>query len=417
MHLSPRRWPLSAKICVGVLAALALAALVGPWLAPYAPEHPDWNALSSAPSTRHWLGTDAIGRDTFVRCMYGLRLSLLLGFGATAIALVIGLSYGACAGYFGGRVERLLMRGLDVLSALPFLLIVILLLTLFDRSLPLLLAAIGGYVWIDLARVVRAEAARLRELPFVQAARAAGASGWQILRWHIVPNLLGLALVYASLLAAQAILVESFLGFLGLSVDQPSAGLGTLLEEGAQELDSAPWTLLAPALLLVATLASFQQLGDALRDALDVRNATDAGGSAGGESAEVGGPSRPETGAVGGPSRPGAAVVGGPSRPDGWPVEDQGSRLEAAPTKAALTRATLTKPASTQATLTQGASTAAAASAVVGGPSRPDGWRAGDGSSRLEAAPTRTTLTKAAPTKATPTQAAHSVAAFPAAGA
>ncbi len=268
-----RRMPRSALVCLAVLAALALLALIGPWLSRFAPEHPDWNALSAAPALAngHWLGTDAIGRDIFVRALYGLRLSLLLGFGATAIALAIGLAYGATAGYLGGRIERLMMRGLDVFSALPFLLIVILLLTLFERSLPLLLAAIGGYVWIDLARVVRAEAARLRELPFVLAARASGASALQILRWHIVPNLLGLALVYASLLAAQAILVESFLGFLGLSMDQPSAGLGTLLEEGAQELDSAPWTLLTPATLLVATLLCFQQLGDALRDALDVR--------------------------------------------------------------------------------------------------------------------------------------------------
>lgn len=276
MRLSRRRWPHSAKICVGVLAMLALGALLGPWLSPWPPEHPDWNALSVAPSMArsHWFGTDAIGRDTFVRCCYGLRLSLLLGVGATAVALAIGLLYGAVAGYLGGALERALMRGLDVLSALPFLLLVILLLTLFERSLPLLLAAIGGHVWIDLARVVRAEAARLRELPFVLAARAAGASPWQILRWHIIPNLLGLALVYASLLAAQAILVESFLGFLGLSVDQPSAGLGSLLEEGAQELTSAPWTLLAPALVLVLVLACFQQLGDGLRDALDVRTAS-----------------------------------------------------------------------------------------------------------------------------------------------
>ena len=275
MTTALRRLPRSASACIIVLAALALLALVGPWLSHFAPEHPDWNALSSAPSIAngHWLGTDAIGRDTFVRALYGLRLSLLIGLGSTTVALAVGLAYGASAGYLGGRSERLMMRGLDVLSALPFLLIVILLLTLFERSLPLLLAAIGGYVWIDLARVMRAEAARLREQPFVLAARAAGASASQILRWHIVPNLLGLALVYASLIAAQAILVESFLGFLGLSIDQPSAGLGTLLQEGTQELDSAPWTLLVPAILLVATLACFQQLGDALRDWLDVRGA------------------------------------------------------------------------------------------------------------------------------------------------
>lgn len=263
-----RRLPRSAVVCLSLLGALALLAMVGPWLSPYSPEHPDWTALSVAPSLAHahWLGTDAIGRDVFVRACYGLRLSLLLGVGATILALAIGLAYGASAGYLGGRSERVMMRGLDVLSALPFLLIVILLLTLFERSLPLLLGAVGGYVWIDLARVMRAEAARLRELPFVLAARAAGASTWQILRWHIVPNLLGLALVYASLLAAQAILVESFLGFLGLSIDEPSAGLGSLLQEGTQELDSAAWTLLVPALLLVTTLACFQQLGDALRD-------------------------------------------------------------------------------------------------------------------------------------------------------
>ena len=267
-----RHLPRSAVVCLSMLGALALLAILGPWLSPYPPEHPDWTALSAAPSFAHahWLGTDAIGRDVFVRACSGLRLSLLLGVGATILALAIGLAYGASAGYLGGRSERLMMRGLDVLSALPFLLIVILLLTLFERSLPLLLGAVGGYVWIDLARVMRAEAARLRELPFVLAARAAGATTLQILRWHIVPNLLGLALVYASLLAAQAILVESFLGFLGLSIDEPSAGLGTLLQEGAQELDSAPWTLLVPALLLVTTLACFQQLGDALRDWLSV---------------------------------------------------------------------------------------------------------------------------------------------------
>ena len=164
-----------------------------------------------------------------------------------------------------------MLRVLDVFSALPFLLIVILLLSLFGRSLPLLLLAIGGYVWIDLARVMRAESARLREAPFVLAARAAGARFDQLLRWHLLPNLLPLALVYMGLILPQAILVESFLGFLGLSVDEPSASWGSLLYEGSQELDSAPWTLLFPAGLLVATLASFQFLGDALRDWLDVR--------------------------------------------------------------------------------------------------------------------------------------------------
>jgi oligopeptide transport system permease protein len=201
----------------------------------------------------------------------GGRLSLGIGVFASVIALLLGLSYGAFAGLAGGGVERIMLRALDVLSALPFLLIVILLLSLFGRSLGLLLAAIGGYVWIDLARVMRAEADRLRESPFVLASRAAGASFGQQLRWHLLPNLLPLAMVYLGLILPQAILIESFLGFLGLSVDEPSASWGTLLYEGSQELDSAPWTLLFPAGFLIATLASFQFLGDGLRDWLDVR--------------------------------------------------------------------------------------------------------------------------------------------------
>ncbi|MBC7656107.1 MAG: ABC transporter permease subunit [Frankiaceae bacterium] len=270
-----RPLPRAARACLLLLAALALACLVGPWLLGFDPHRPDWNWLSAAPSlaSGHFFGTDAIGRDVLARTLAGGRLSLGIGVMASVIALVIGLGYGAVAGLAGGNAERAMVRALDVLSALPFLLIVILLLSLFGRSLLLLLAAIGGYVWIDLARVMRAEAGRLREAPFVIASRAAGASFGQQLRWHLLPNLLPLALVYLGLILPQAILVESFLGFLGLSVDEPSASWGTLLYEGSQELDSAPWTLLFPAGFLIATLASFQFLGDSLRDWLDVRRA------------------------------------------------------------------------------------------------------------------------------------------------
>jgi len=271
--ISVRPLPRSARFCLIGLGALALLCLLGPWLSAHDPHSPDWDWLSSAPSwaSGHWFGTDAIGRDVFARTLAGGRLSLGIGLMASIIALVLGLGYGAVAGLAGGGIERAMLRVLDVLSALPFLLIVILLLSLFGRSLPLLLLAIGGYVWIDLARVMRAESARLREAPFVLAARAAGARFDQLLRWHLLPNLLPLALVYLGLILPQAILVESFLGFLGLSLDEPSASWGSLLHEGSQELDSAPWTLLFPAGLLIATLASFQFLGDALRDWLDVR--------------------------------------------------------------------------------------------------------------------------------------------------
>ncbi|RNF83830.1 ABC transporter permease [Montanilutibacter psychrotolerans] len=272
-----RPLPPLVRACFVGLCALAVLCWFGPWLTRFDPHAPDWTALSVAPGTAgHWFGTDAIGRDVFARTLAGGRLSLTIGLLSSVVALLIGLAYGAIAGLAGGRVERAMLRVLDVFSALPFLLVVILLLTLFERSLALLLAAIGGYVWIDLARVMRAEAARLREAPFVLAAQAAGAGFGQRLRWHVLPNLLPLALVYLGLILPQAILVESFLGFLGLSVDEPSASWGTLLSEGVQELDSAPWTLLFPAGLLVATLAVFQFLGDGLRDWLDVHGAREA---------------------------------------------------------------------------------------------------------------------------------------------
>lgn len=271
-----RSLPSSVRACLLALAALVAACWLGAWLDGHDPHAPDWNALSVAPGVAgHGFGTDAIGRDVLARTLAGGRLSLTIGLMSSVIALLVGVGYGAIAGLAGGRVERAMLRVLDVFSALPFLLVVILLLTLFERSLGLLLAAIGGYVWIDLARVMRAEAARLREAPFLLAAQAAGASFHQRLHWHVLPNLLPLAFVYLGLILPQAILVESFLGFLGLSVDEPSASWGTLLAEGVQELDSAPWTLLFPAGFLVATLALFQFLGDGLRDWLDVRGGHD----------------------------------------------------------------------------------------------------------------------------------------------
>ncbi len=252
---------------------IALLCVSLPMLIAIGPEDTDWLHLSLAPSLSngHWLGTDAIGRDVLIRACYGGRLSLLIGFAASLIALIVGTAYGVLAGYCSGFVESAMMRLLDVFSALPFLLLVVLLLTLFERSLPLLLAVIGGYVWIDFARVIRAETARLRIAPFVLAAQALGASHLRIMLRHIVPNLLGLALVYLSLLVPNAILVESFLSFLGLSVDEPSVSWGAMLFDGTLEMDSAPWTLLVPAILLSLTLIASQSLGEAWRVRLDPR--------------------------------------------------------------------------------------------------------------------------------------------------
>lgn len=264
----------SLRIALGLFVVLALASLVGPWLRPFDAWHTDWEQLQIAPGIAHghWLGSDAIGRDVFVRTLLAGRMSLLLGFGAGVVALAFGLAYGALAGTLGGSAERWMMRALDVVSALPFLLIVVLLLTLFGRSALLLVFAVGAYACIDLARMLRAEAARLRVLPFVQAARALGAGPGWILSRHIVPNLFAFALVYLSLAIPQAILVESFLSFLGLGLDEPSVSLGGLLSEGVQELDDAPWVLLAPATFLATLLIAFTLLGDALRARLEVRD-------------------------------------------------------------------------------------------------------------------------------------------------
>lgn len=265
----------SLHVAFGLFVLLAVASLVGPWLRPYDAWHTDWAQLQVAPGWQHghWFGTDAIGRDVFVRTLLAGRMSLLLGFGCGAVALAFGMFYGAGAGTLGGFAERAMMRLLDVVSALPFLLIVVLLLTLFGRSAVLLVAAVGAYTCIDLARLLRAEAARLRVAPFVQAARALGAGPWWLMSRHIGPNLLGFALVFLSLAVPQAILVESFLSFLGLGLDEPSVSLGGLLAEGVQELADAPWVLVAPALYLALLLIAFTVLGDALRARLHLRDA------------------------------------------------------------------------------------------------------------------------------------------------
>ena len=265
--------PLRAALIT--LLALALAAVcLPPWLA-FAPEHSDWQWISAAPAAApgHWLGTDAIGRDVLARTLAAGRVSLLVAASAGSLALLLGLAYGALAGTLGGLGERLMMRWLDLVSALPFLLIVVVLLTVFGRHPALLVGAIAVYVCLDLARMVRAEAARIRVLPFVESARALGAGTWWLLLRHILPNVRGFALVYLSLAVPQAILVESFLSFLGLGLDEPTVSLGTLLAEGAQEMVDAPWVLLAPTLFLITLLLALGVLGDRLREGLRERRA------------------------------------------------------------------------------------------------------------------------------------------------
>jgi oligopeptide transport system permease protein len=261
---------LAACSLVG-LGLIALACVVGPWLAPHSGEALDFASVGTAPSLDdgHWFGTDNVGRDLFARTLEGGRVSLLVGLLATLVSVVIGVAWGAIAGYFGGRVDALMMRAVDILYALPFMFLVILLMVLFGRHFALVFVAIGAINWLDMARIVRGQTLSLRRREFVDAARLAGAPPLAIVRGHIVPNLLGVVVVYATLTVPQVILVESFLSFLGLGVQEPATSWGVLVNDGAADMEVAPWALLFPAGFLAATLLCLNFLGDALRDVLD----------------------------------------------------------------------------------------------------------------------------------------------------
>ncbi len=261
-----------ARIALAVLAAIVLLALFGPLLSPWPYDSIDFDgSWGAAPSLAggHWLGTDELGRDLFARSCYGGRISLLVGLAATLVSLLIGVSWGAVAGYAGGRVDALMMRAVDVLYALPFMFFVILLTVFFGRHILLLFLAIGAVNWLDMARIVRGQTLSLRQREFVQAARVGGAGAGAIIRRHIVPNLLGVVVVYAALTVPQVILVESFLSFLGLGVQEPATSWGALVSDGAHAMETTPWALIVPATFLAVTLLALNFLGDALRDALD----------------------------------------------------------------------------------------------------------------------------------------------------
>jgi oligopeptide transport system permease protein len=263
-----------AVVAASAILLLAILALSGPAFSRYTYDALDWQHLAAAPfTTSHWLGTDRLGRDLLVRTLCGVRISLLISLVATAISLAIGVTWGAVAGYIGGRTDELMMRFVDVLYSLPYLFIVIILTTVFQRgSLPMLFCAIGAVGWLTTARIVRGQTLALKRREFIEAARAGGLGTAAILLRHIIPNLIGSIVVYATLTIPQMILFESFLSFLGLGVQEPLASLGSLINDGTQEMQSAPWMLLVPAGFLVVLLMCFNVVGDALRDALDPRD-------------------------------------------------------------------------------------------------------------------------------------------------
>lgn len=257
-----------------IMAVMLLLVVFGPMLISWESDFTDWDYTSTPPSIEsgHWLGTDSVGRDILVRTLEGGRISLLVGLVATVVSLLIGVSYGAIAGYFGGIADRFMMRVVDIIYALPFMFFVILLMVVFGRHIILIFVAIGAVNWLDMARIVRGQTLSLKNTEFVEAARACGVTDWDIIRRHITPNLLGVVIVMMSLTIPQVILLESFLSFLGLGVQEPMSSWGALIADGAQDMESAPWTLIVPSVFLAITLYCFNYIGDGLRDALDPKD-------------------------------------------------------------------------------------------------------------------------------------------------
>ena len=258
-----------------MLVLFIVIALLTPWIAPYSYQAQNLDLGATPPSAAHWLGTDIFGRDMLTQIMYGGRVSLAVGFVATAVALVIGITWGAFAGYAGGRVDAVMMRLVDILYALPFMIFIVLLMVVFGRNMLLLFLAIGAVEWLTMARIMRGQVQSLRQQEFVEAAVSLGLSPATIIRRHIVPNALGPIIVYTTLTIPSVMLLEAFLSFLGLGIQPPQTSWGLLISYGAETMEEFPWLLIFPGLALTLTLFSLNFLGDGLRDALDVRGSRD----------------------------------------------------------------------------------------------------------------------------------------------
>ena len=260
---------------LAVLISLCIIALLTPWIAPYGYEQQNLQLGASPPSAAHWLGTDIFGRDMLTRIMYGSRVSLMVGFIATGVALVIGILWGTIAGYAGGKVDAVMMRLVDILYALPFMIFIILLMVIFGRNILLLFFAIGAVEWLTMARIVRGQVQSLRKQEFVEAAVSLGLSRWAIILRHLIPNTLGPVIVYTTLTIPSVMLLEAFLSFLGLGIQPPQSSWGLLISYGVETMEEYPWLLIFPGLTLSITLFALNFLGDGLRDALDPKASKD----------------------------------------------------------------------------------------------------------------------------------------------
>lgn len=264
----------AAVVSMVILSIIILLAVFAPLLSNHPFDEVYWDYIQVGPDFANgfWFGTDENGRDLFVRTLYGARVSLAVGIIATTVSLIIGVTYGAIAGYMGGRIDNLMMRFVDVLYSLPFMFFVILLMVFFGRNIFLIFVALGAVEWLTMARIVRGQTLAIKKKEFIEAAHACGVPTYQIIFRHIIPNVLGPVIVYMTLTIPQVILTESFLSFLGLGVQEPLTSWGVLISEGAKVMESAPWMLLFPATFLAVTLFCFNFIGDGLRDALDPKD-------------------------------------------------------------------------------------------------------------------------------------------------
>ena len=262
-----------AMFAMFVTLCIVALALFGPWFNPNGSETLDWSHVASQPgwASAHWFGTDRLGRDLFARTLEGTRVSLAVGLVASCVSLLVGIGYGAVAGYIGGRTDHVMMRIIEILSGLPLIFFVILLTVIFGRSEYLFFFSIGAVGWLTMARIVRGQTLSIRQREFIEAAVASGASTARIIVKHVIPNVIGPVIVYATLTVPQIIMFESFLSFLGLGIQEPHVSLGTLIAEGAGEMEAAPWILLVPGGFLAMLLLALNIFGDGLRDALDAK--------------------------------------------------------------------------------------------------------------------------------------------------